>query len=288
MRSKATYALLAAFSAVLLGVLSEGLLFAAPAEKGGCVMLPGARGIAFIRGEKWKFPYLVNGLVSMWDGEWNAGVRMHNANASTWKDLFGGYDLTLGSTSTLKWGENYLSTDGDYCAYNMNFPHSLMGSEWTCECVYRLKQGGSNYKALFGARAGGGLAAYGLNYYSPNYTGGWNMGIGQDRGDIAISANPSLSDLTSQDKINYLVLSCHSNKISAGANGPFTVTVNGASVATTGRGFAIGRGYGSFSGRASSRCLKADVYTMRIYSRKLIDAEVAANYAVDKARFNLP
>ena len=31
--------------------------------------------------------YVQNGLIAMWDGEWNAGLGVHDPNATTWVDL---------------------------------------------------------------------------------------------------------------------------------------------------------------------------------------------------------
>lgn len=35
----------------------------------------------------WKNPYITNGLIGMWDGEWNAGGGIHDSNSMIWKDL---------------------------------------------------------------------------------------------------------------------------------------------------------------------------------------------------------
>ena len=50
------------------------------------------RQIAFGRGAKKGLSakdYIQDGLVAMWDGEWNAGGGKHNTNATMWKDLTG-------------------------------------------------------------------------------------------------------------------------------------------------------------------------------------------------------
>ena len=43
----------------------------------------------------WQNPYITDGLVAMWDGEWNAGWGVHDAAATTWKDLVGTRDATM-------------------------------------------------------------------------------------------------------------------------------------------------------------------------------------------------
>ena len=46
-----------------------------------------ARGSFFGRaagGGGWVNPYVTDGLVAMWDGEWNAGGGVHDASANEW------------------------------------------------------------------------------------------------------------------------------------------------------------------------------------------------------------
>ena len=43
----------------------------------------------------WKNPYVTDGLVAMWDGQWNAGGGIHSPYATIWKDLVGSHDLNL-------------------------------------------------------------------------------------------------------------------------------------------------------------------------------------------------
>jgi len=41
----------------------------------------------------WRNPYITHGLVSMWDGEWNAGGGIHDPAATSWPDLVSGLTL---------------------------------------------------------------------------------------------------------------------------------------------------------------------------------------------------
>ena len=233
--------------------------------------------------------YVQDGLIAMWDGIENAGWGVHDANATMWKGLVGGYDLTV--PSSLIWNDSCLSFDGKNSAYNLELPHSMIGLVWTCECVYTIKEQGLNYKGLFGARNIGGAGfnqVYGLNYWS-DVSGGWNMGIGSSR-DIAISSYPSLAKLVVVDMTNYLVLGQKSDKtLIAGTDGVISVERHIRDVvSTTHKGFMLGRAYDPPTQPETLRALKSDIYTFRLYNRTLTDSEIAANYAIDKARFNLP
>ena len=39
--------------------------------------------------EPWMNPYITDGLIAMWDGEWNAGPGKHDPNATIWIDISG-------------------------------------------------------------------------------------------------------------------------------------------------------------------------------------------------------
>ena len=43
----------------------------------------------------WENPYVTDGLVAMWDGEWNVSGGRHSASSSTWVDIVGGVELTV-------------------------------------------------------------------------------------------------------------------------------------------------------------------------------------------------
>ena len=50
----------------------------------------GADGVEIVEVDENANPYITDGLVAMWDGEWNAGIGIHDDNAIVWKDLVGG------------------------------------------------------------------------------------------------------------------------------------------------------------------------------------------------------
>ena len=39
-------------------------------------------------------PYVTDGLVAMWDAEWNTGFLKHDPASIVWKDLVGSSDMT--------------------------------------------------------------------------------------------------------------------------------------------------------------------------------------------------
>ena len=81
-------------------------------EGGGIMLIAARNGFAVKR--RWKNPYITDGLVAMWDGEWNAGGGKHNPNATVWKDIIS--DKTLSLANGMLWTNNGLNTNGNHTA----------------------------------------------------------------------------------------------------------------------------------------------------------------------------
>ena len=61
-------------------------------------MLVAARTGAWAKAGGWVNPYVTDGLVAMWDGEWNAGDGIRNVFLPVIKDITGsGRDLIFGN-----------------------------------------------------------------------------------------------------------------------------------------------------------------------------------------------
>jgi hypothetical protein len=54
--------------------------------------------------------YVQDGLVAMWDGEWNAGRGTHDPNATVWKDLVNNTDIQI--TDAGRFNDHKLVCDG--------------------------------------------------------------------------------------------------------------------------------------------------------------------------------
>ena len=75
----------------IITVLLATVAVAAPVRS-----MLGVRGtMATSEAEPWVNPYITDGLVAMWDGEWNIAGGKHDPNATTWVDISGnGNDWT--------------------------------------------------------------------------------------------------------------------------------------------------------------------------------------------------
>lgn len=226
-------------------------------------MLLGARQFFAARkaAPAWTNPYVSDGLVAMWDGEWNAGGGVHDPNATTWKDLIGGIELDIGSNSFGdKWFNSTQAVGAQSASESINLFQGTI--EFVCEsntssssCFFRL-----------GGYVGG--YALGIFYTKPRTGDPYVCGIVQD-----ISAYINLVD------VRHIAVTYNGTGVRMLLNAVPVETFSGGT-----------RAYGTVSiGGAGGRTspLNGKVYCARAYSTILTDVQLAANYAVDKERFGL-
>ena len=231
-----------------------------------------ARGSFFGMGGGAKIPtaadYVQDGLIAMWDGIENAGWGVHDANATVWKDLIGTRDATL--SGSFAWGPNFwdvrsVSGMGLATWDGTNLPVSQ-----TWEIVIH-PSATSGYGRII-AEGGQGVASPVIENRSNRL---YMYGYGRDNASDPISG--------------YSNLDLHSHVIVHPSGGPFYYYIDGVQKWTqTTSTDSIGFTSAFFANRANlQRGLDAKYYSVRLYARALTAAEIAANNAVDKARFNL-
>lgn len=225
--------------------------------------------------------YVQNGLVAMWDGIENAGWGVHNASATTWKDLIGsrdasvvnggGFDgnsLTNSSTAnTPAWFSSSLSAANCRTVEAVILPQSIAAGRQGVVCasgtaMAAADKTGSSHEGLYGVVvASGGLVVYFGNSYV------YEIPFGK-----AVACTY-----------------CYANK-AAYLDGAAAVATSATSYVT----YSFGNrsrvpSIGGFAPNASSNnVFTGHIYRIAYYSRTLTAAEIAANYAIDKVRFNLP
>lgn len=206
--------------------------------------------------------YIQDGLVAMWDGIENAGWGVHDASATVWKDLVGDYDFMLNNAATINPDSIYC--DGTQAAGNtgrvINLPIVTM------EIACRYLDSSSN-TALFmtgAVESSWYREVFGISDSNRQFLFA-NRGIGyKDTFSHSWSFN--------LDNLNW-------HKDGIAQSPPLEVRTLDADA---------GRGYiGRVGGTGNVAC-ECSVYGVRLYSRALTAAEVAYNYSIDKARFNLP
>jgi hypothetical protein len=227
----------------------------------------GARG-AIMSASAWKNPYITDGLIAMWDGEWNAGGGKHDATATVWKDLVGNHNIIVSPT----WTE----TEFDDSARSLRAfidGDDLPRDAITIEFVVRCPNFANNvYFVDCSDHVTNGICAFTTSLESP---------FGIRCGSRKSSWNYSLTKRADENYMSFCSVQSDQNESALYSDGAFFNSFEGMGTPITIwciGGSAIGA-YNNFRGYISN---------VRWYNRRLSAAEIAANCAIDKARFNLP
>lgn len=244
-------------------------------------MLLGARQFFEKRGGGgWQNPYVTDGLVAMWDGEWNAGGGVHDETATAWVDLCGNesdlYDVFGGN---LSFGNNCLIGEQNICPYNETSGRLFKPDKtYTVECCF--KNSAMTY-GVFAFTNGQQGATYGT-------------GIARETWTPSLAVKTPLlytfgNTQTSAGEIAHGDVAClsirHGDEYSCYQNGIFLTS---ATAGTAGRDSLMIGNFVNLGTLSQQICCFSEYYNFRIYDRALTADEIAANYAIDKARFNLP
>ena len=216
---------------------------------------------------EWTNPYVTDGLVAMWDGEWNAGGGVHEDAPTEIADIVGNSPLSIVTPSAVQIGSNYFS------------PNNIYGGRTVNTTTQVVKNAIENGSATIDAccicnEYGGGATPFRCDdntriYSSDNYVLRWLL----LRGSLVNVSGASMS---------------------VGTAGTFSIRIGGEGNAFFRDGsYALAASVGTRSisdgvSVGDSTAGKWRFYSVRIYNRALTAAEIAANYAIDKARFNLP
>ena len=216
----------------------------------------------------WTNPYVTDGLVAMWDGEWNAGGGVHDANATVWKDLIGTQDMSLSQYGSF-------SDDSLVCAGT-----GYAASRGTLFADFIYAEAVVEYDSL--ERQNGNIVIWGEYSGMTYYSASMDLFIYNDT-LIQTGGSNVFYTKNADDKLFLLQYTRpNSSDVFACANG-----VNLTRYAKTDN-WATRYGIGFFGGRQSGYSYSGKIKRVAMYSRIPIASEIAANYAIDKARFNLP
>lgn len=228
------------------------------------------------KGSWWTNPYATDGLVAMWDGEWNAGGGEHKTTLP-WVDCVNGWEMAIVQNSS---SPSFSATVDTMClrlagAYASNataFSSTLKAlcasNPLTIEIGYTMPTD------KLGTR---GYICYNI----------WNN-LGYD-----LYIDPPLGGLerTSHNG-DFKEMATLRTRAFVFDGTTKTAYLNGTQWASATVGAASGSIGASESllgldNSGSDFGFYGDVYFIRIYSRALTAAEIAANYAIDAQRFGL-
>lgn len=204
----------------------------------------------------WRNPYVTNGLVAMWDGEWNAGGGVHDASATAWIDLAGDcniYDSRIIYSANTAYMSGYPNT-------SLSLPDLPIFSGARTFCAVMRRRTGSVGQYSLAFRDG-----YNWYFLNAMRTYGCRDATGKEwntnTSSLADTQIFSVAVVRNNDECRIMI-----------NNVAYTLTTAQAAVAVAP---SIGFRNGEW-------------YHVALYSRALTTAEIAANYAIDKERFGLP
>ena len=211
--------------------------------------------------------YVQTGLIGMWDGIENAGRGVHDANAATWKDLVGEHDFAV-VLSDSEWEADAFYAKNRNAATSgfMNFSSSMTLQFVIKDNLSPATNTGNSAFVILGAHDG---RYFGL-LHRPS-----NNAYMADRAYYSQSISAGYKCL-SFSNISQTVASMWADGSILSSSGYNSLDVTNA------------RGNVARIGGTAEANRAIKLHCIRIYNRVLTDAEIAANYAIDRRRFNLP
>ena len=212
--------------------------------------------------------YVQDGLSACWDGYENAGRGVHNPSATVWSDVVGGREFALTGVTVADDRMIFAGTASSYGLMGAIGTRATfeMATNGTLEVVYASATGtGSQIILQSSSKAGVMLSIYDTTKLIASvvkapiftYTSGTATNRVSVRYTSALPTDAIAGDGTSLTSPSSTYWGSEAGKTTIGTrNSKANNHFNGA------------------------------IYCIRVYSRRLTDAEIAANHAIDEARFN--
>lgn len=216
--------------------------------------------------------YVQDGLIAMWDGIENTGWGVHDQYANVWKDLVGGLILKREKGENV-WNNDSAVFDGNnQNVMSVNFSTlrtAVYGGNVTIESVFHPTDStftGNNGLMGYGEDTSRAIWIWGTKC-NFTYRKSNNLNVG------AIS-NDADNQMTFSSEGVYKAGVRLSNVIQGTASDDSDNLI-------------VGRIPYYYSNVGSYNAFRGLIKSLRFYDRALTQSEIAANYAIDKARFNL-
>ena len=241
--------------------------------------------------------YVQMGLVAMWDGIENAGWGTHNATASiNWPSLIdatysnrvvgSGYQWSFGTDGAKLVGARAIVLTA---STGKDLYFDLSNDATICVCETLPQTINSNNALNFGFVTPNAARHFlGLMCGTDGYYAGY-------RQNLAGNFTPRIAlNLSNGAKVSVsIVWHASTRTFDAYVGGTYIGTSTAIDQEKWDDEWDSGKQYkeliqSQFTGTWSTDDRCGTYHNLRVYSRALTAAEIAANYAIDKARFNLP
>lgn len=229
-------------------------------------MLIGARNGMLVKGGYTARDYVQDGLVAMWDGIENTGWGVHDPAATVWKDCIQGLELVPTDGAVFQITDNAVVASRGSTGGRLLVDYDVFDSELTLEA----------YAA----------PSYNNTYYAPTFGAG-RLGIVWANGQGYIATCLYASKQYNLQLSPTATSGCMSFSVASNGNPSSLATYYNGQLKPTRQVWN-----GAADERHNVRITLNERLTpfryFRIYNRILTASEIAVNYAIDKARFNLP
>ncbi len=216
--------------------------------------------------------YVQNGLVACWDGIENAGAGTHDAGATVWKDIVGGYEFALTGVTVDADRMTFAGNATSYGALSAAGTAATFGAAMngTLEIVYVTRDNSVSQILLQTPRDSVGMAFGDIISGTTHILVSYNGAVAQPAFDFSSGV------VTNSVSVRY----------TSGA--PVSARANGAALSRLNTGNLSGEGTETIIGTRINKQnshFPGSIYCIRLYNRQLTDVEIAYNNVVDQARF---
>ena len=227
--------------------------------------------------------YVQDGLIAQWDGIDNTGIGVHDPGAKVWKDLTGNYDLTLLPKGGWSADGRSLTVYGAAAVCSNSLP-----AYKTIEVVYKMKTPGG--RLLF--CSGGISQVNAFRFIAFNRDGETSGTTGYFSGAWKVPAKHVIWDSFDPSAVRSMAATYNNGEANADNGNVAAVYADGVARddGSADTAWGLGDEHIMIGDRAEAGAYPwfGEVYTIRIYSRALSAEEIAANHAIDEARFYAP
>ena len=251
----------------------------------------------------WENPYVKNGLVAMWDGEWNADGGKHDSEFNGLKDLSGNkQDISSASiySGVLEIGDDWFCGSEDSTRAEIAACAALRSYDPTVDCLTVE----INFHDMYPHFANEGIISIGaLRYDYPNvFSARWgeaaSSGVNQYSGRLyfgdGISQKTSPNAPSTYNRISIVKMqntyssSGNTSELDVYYNGVFRNKYTNSSTVSWGVFKSISYiQLFNFMKKTGSPSSGVKFRNVMIYNRNLNADEIAYNYSIDKERFGL-
>ena len=221
----------------------------------------------FIVGTDIENPYVTDGLIAMWDAEWNCFSGLHQTNATKWNDIVSGYNLQLAS-GTPNWEAKANVINGKW---------GIVSPE--LQALFKAaNKNNLSYELCFSALPNISSTPLGFNgilngiITYANTIGDWCWSVQW--------IHPTKFGTTRKGTLS-VVRNGQTSYTDVYADGEVFGGKRGTRGDPTGKTFGIGYGYGQWNNAPTG----IKIHCIRLYNRMLTADEIQKNKDIDTNRF---